>query len=73
MPLYDQEVNSHEPIHEDAITWEQFMTEIKNGTYEADKIYFIGDVDTQKQLLERLLEEIYIATQQLNEMIGGGE
>lgn len=70
MPLYDEQISFHEPIHDDAILWEDFMELIKSGEYAADKVYFISDVDTQKQLLERLLLEIYNAMQQLEATLG---
>lgn len=67
---FDEQIASHSPIHDDAYKWEDFKELLRRGEYEEDKIYFISDIDTQAEFLERLLIEIKNATDALEVLVG---
>ena len=73
MPQYNEQISSHLPeIHEDTYTWDEFIDLLKQTegqTYEADKIYFIQDVDTSANLMRKLTAEILAATEELKELL----
>lgn len=69
MPQFNEEINQHTPIHDDAMTWDQFKSLLMNGEYEEDKIYFIQDVDTQADFLSKILEEMKEATKILQTLL----
>lgn len=76
MPEYNEQISYHRPEIHDTYTWATFKEMLKNGEvgeenggYDHDKIYFIKDVDTQAELLDRLLSELSTATATLRALL----